>query len=351
MSSATPVPTDAVDFSIPSTNAILRIFNTMRQTWTDIVDILNEELDVDENLVEILKQEADDEHDRIHDDITDGTLNRKRKRQATDEHPMVTRQTMTKLCNMAATWTKQKNQEMVLLGMDDTVTIDHKQDKMTLCDRSLVLFTGEQNETVRKDVTDSLVLAQLNADKHLTEYKRRNKDATTMMCLKEWFGKYQETFTHMSWVDTGYEVQEARVEGDGLSVQKVLLDIVESIGNNEEQATFKKAIAALKTMNDKDERLKIFERRTFMQDVTQLLVQFVYIDKRGAATMKSTMLGLSTKQTVANVLWFEWSDSDTAVYKTEHTMMLGPKMFDSLRPTVVAKVAKINATYINDIEF
>lgn len=351
MSIATPLPNDSVDFNIPSTNAILRMYNTMKQAWTDIVDILSEELDVDENLVDILKQETEEEHDKIQDDLTDGMLGKKRKRQTVEEHPMVTRQQVNKLCNLAVSFARQKTTQLTAQGMDDTMTIDHKQDKMTLCDRSLVLFTGEVNETVRKDVTDSLVLAQLNADKRLAEFKSRNKDATTLMCLKEWFGKYQETFTHMSWVDTGYQVQEARVDGNGLSVQKVLLDIVESIGNKEEQDTFKKAIAALKGLDQGDNRLQIFEHRTTTHDITQLLVQFVYIDKRGAATMKSTMIGISTKQSMTNVLWFEWSDSDTTVYKTEHTMMLGPNMFDSLRPTVVAKVAKINATYINDIAF
>lgn len=237
-------------------------------------------------------------------------------------------------------------------GSMDTMIEADKKDKLLLCDNSIILFVGEANEVVRSDVTNSLILAQLNADRQMVAFKQRIGSAPFMIdCLREWFRVFQETFQHMNWVDTGYQVEQAAIEGNALTIEKILLDIIESIGNEEEKSKFKKALSVLKSLPSDDDRMTLFSRRSAERDMSQFLVHIVYIDGRGSATMKSSMIGISTKETVTNALWFEWRDGGTRVYKAEHTMMLGSHAFDRMRPVIAAKIQQINETYVNQIPF
>lgn len=225
-------------------------------------------------------------------------------------------------------------------------------DKFLLCDNSIILFVGEQNESVRSDVTNSLILAQLNADKQMLTFKQKvGASIMPASAMEEWMRVFQETFSHIGWVDTGFEVTRAQAAGNDLSMEKILLNVIDAIGNDEEKTTFKKAMAVLKTLPDEDEKISLFRRRTVEKDFTQFLVHLVYIDGRGSATMKTSMLCVSTKQSITNVLWFTWTDTGTQVFKAEHTMMLGARSFDLIRPTIVKKVLQINETYVNSIPF
>lgn len=237
------------------------------------------------------------------------------------------------------------------LVVDHDATVDpSKPDNVLLCDKSIILFVGAENESVRSDVSDCLLISQVAADKHLSDYKLRvGNGATYLECLKEWFTKFTLTFKACGWVDTGFSVDEATVKGSDASVDKVLIDIIDSVANEEEKSKCLKAIEALRKLPTEDNRLQLFNQRTIGRDGGQFLIHMIYVDKRGAATMKTTMIGLSTTLTVTNVLWFNWRDGNTKLYKTEHQMMLGPHMYDTMRGVVSARIKAINENYINSI--
>lgn len=223
-------------------------------------------------------------------------------------------------------------------------------DNVVLCESSAILFVGEPNAAVQQDVINSMILAHLNAEHKLIDYRTKAdlpQDAASSM--KYWFQQFQSTFKHMSWVDSGFEVAEAKTSGNDLSVDKVVLDIIDSIGNEEEKNKFKKAMEVMKAMPKSDNRLALFRQKAQQRDMCQFLIHLVFIDKRGSATMKSTIIALSTKLNVTDVLWFRWSDGETKIYKSEHTMILNSHAFDTMRPVIQQKIQKINETFVNKI--
>lgn len=232
------------------------------------------------------------------------------------------------------------------------VTRADKEDKLVLCDHSVVLFAGEPNEKVRQDVQNSLILAQLNADRKLADFKQKS-GSTVFVAegIKTWSNTFQETFRHMGWSDIGFQVTEATASGKDLSIDKLLIGVIEAVGNEEEKSKFKKAMSVLKGLPQDDDRLQLFKRRSVGKDLVQFQVHMVFIDKRGAATMKTTCIGISTKEKVTDVLWFRWNDSSTQVFNTEHTMILGAQSFENVRGVIEKRILKINETYINDIPF
>lgn len=227
-----------------------------------------------------------------------------------------------------------------------------KKDKLLFCDNSIILFVGEENEQVRKDVTNSLMLAQLHADRCMQEFKKKTGSAPMLVpCLEEWYSKFLETFHHMNWVDIGFQTTKVQAAGRDMSVEKVILQLMESLGNQEERSKFRKAMAVLKALPSDDQKLTLFKQRSAEKDFSQFLVHMVYINAKGDATMKTGMIGVSTKETVTNILWFEWRDTNTQVYKADHTMMLGSATFDRMRPLIEDKIQNINESYVNQIPF
>lgn len=255
---------------------------------------------------------------------------------------------------LAARSLESSSDESIAVRRNDTSTVitAAKSDKLVLCDNAIILFIGQANEQVRKDVTNSLILAQINAEKKVLAFKEKMGSSTSVvLTMEEWMRVFQETFRHMNWADTGFQVASAAAEGTDLTMDKIVLSIIEAIGTDEEKSKMKKALAVLKRIPQEDDRMQLFNRRTSARDFSQFQAHVVYIDQRGSATMKTTMFAVSTKETVTNVLWFQWKDASTRVYSAEHTMMLGSSAFDMMRPIIERKIQQINETYVNQIPF
>lgn len=229
---------------------------------------------------------------------------------------------------------------------------EEEKDLLIVCGKSVLLFAGEENEQVRQDVINSMILAQLAADKAVINYKQQHGTGVTVLDeLKCFFDTFVQVYLHMNWVNTGYDVQEAKVSGNDLSVDKVLIEIVDAIGNEEEKSKLKKAIKALSLLPTEDERIKLWRKSTIEAGKGQFLVHVCTIDARGSATMKTSMIGVSTKRDITDVLFFKWRQDEASVYKAEHTMMLGGHSIDNMREVIQAKIQQVNKTFIQSIPF
>ena len=169
--------------------------------------------------------------------------------------------------------------------------------------------------------------------------------------LKCFFDRFVQVYLHMNWVNTGFEVQEAKVSGNNLSVDKVLLEIVDAIGNEQEKKKLKRAIEALKKIPAEDERIKLWRKSTVESGKGQFLVHVCTIDARGSAIMKTSRIGVSTKEDITDVLFLKWRDDQASVYKAEHTMMLGGHSMDNMREIIQNKIQSVNKTFIESIPF
>ena len=188
-------------------------------------------------------------------------------------------------------------------------------EEIVLCDKSVILFVGDPNEAVREDVTNSLIFAQVAADKFTDKWYKDCKDTPNVIdIVKYWSSKYQETFQAMKWSVTESATDETEVTGKDINVEKILVQVIESIATDQEKEVFKSAIKVLKAVPEEDNRLSLFKSRTVQRDTTQFMVHMIYIDPRGAAKMTSTLFALSTKEKITNVLWFSSNDANTKVY-------------------------------------
>lgn len=233
-----------------------------------------------------------------------------------------------------------------------SATHSKTESSLVLCDKSVVLFTGKHNDQVMTDVKNSLILAQLNADNALRrERERIGREMTTVEKAKLWSTKYSETFVHMNWVTANSQIDEVQIKGKDLSMKRVILEVIESIGDDQDKTILKKALSVLEVVPGDSEAIKLWNRRTNSRDLTTFSVDVVHIDDNGDAVMKTAIFTISTKQDIQNVLWFRWTDEETKIWKNKQTFMLGVKSFDSIRATVTGKIQKMNETYISDIDF
>lgn len=222
---------------------------------------------------------------------------------------------------------------------------------LTICDKSILLFTGKEDDQVRSDVKNSLLLAQLASDSYLRKHIQKDPSSNnTFDNLKIWDSRFKEVFMNCGFAPTASTVDQIQSHGSDASIDKVLLEVVENIGNEEQTKKFKSAIKVLHSLPQDDKRMQLFNNRTTIRDLVQLIVAFCYIDPTGSASLNTALIGISTKDNVGNILWFKWSDMDTKVYKSQYTLYLGHGQHDNIRPAVVRKLKSLNETFVEDIE-
>lgn len=225
-----------------------------------------------------------------------------------------------------------------------------KTESLVLVDKAVLMFDGEPNEQVRKDVVNCLLLAQLNADKKRQIQEENNQsNMTPLQLMRYWMTVFLETMRHLNWVTTNANVDELHCSGTDFTAERILLDMINTIGNEQDKLSFRNAMTVLKAIPQDDNRLKLFSKRSIVANHTQMMVSVVHIDKRGLASMKVGVLAVGKVQNETNVLWFQWKDADVKVYKADTTVILDSNAFTSMRPIMEQKIQKINESYVNMI--
>lgn len=237
------------------------------------------------------------------------------------------------------------------VALKDNATNVKGNEHIVICDKSILLFDGIPNEEVRNDVTNTVLLAQLNADKKLRKECEggKLKDAESVERIKYWTKEYIETLRHTFWMSTDAVVDEFQATTQDCSIDKILIEIIESFATGEQKDKVKAAFSILKSLPEDDGKFSVFKKSTVQRDITQVAINMITIDSRGMAQMKTVMLGISTKQKVTNVLWFGWKDQNTKIYKVEQTLNFVHNMYGSLKATLENKLKELNSTYVEYI--
>lgn len=223
--------------------------------------------------------------------------------------------------------------------------------KLVLCDKSVILFTGYNIPQTRLDILNSLVLAQLAADKAVQKKEIEiARQLTGQEKIEEWSLMYKTALNNFRWTTLTHDTDKIHLKGNDFNMEKILMDTIGEMCQDGDKDRLRQALTVLKTLPAEDDKIRLFKRRTMTRDMTSVSVNMVHIDSLGNAVMKMSTFYIGTTQDVTNVLWFNWSDEKTQVWKSKQTMMFSPQLYDKLRPMVDKKILQLNETFINSID-
>jgi hypothetical protein len=203
---------------------------------------------------------------------------------------------------------------------------------------SIVTFAGAVTDQQRQDVLNSMLLAQLAADR---KYDRES-------ALENWFKFYATVFEHLGWAlsDTKFNTFDAH--GKTLDVDKAVLEVIAAIATSNELAAITAAISAAKGLADKDGRITLFDHFVSRAKTGAFQVG-IAAQNEGSITLKLGAFRYQSMENVTKVLWFKFSTADTEISYTRQGVTLNTEVFALVRDTIRQKLGDDAKAFIAGI--
>jgi len=163
----------------------------------------------------------------------------------------------------------------------------------------------------KSDVLNTTLLAQLGATK---KYDREKQ-------TKEWYDSYRTVLENVGWVVGAFDFKDFGIEGDKFTADEVVLKVLAAIATGNDLATIAETWEALKALNDDARQIVFFNRSSHGNDSGSLQISAV-ADSDDVAVMKLGAFTFSTRDTVTNLLWFQFATARTDFYQGSQTMDL-----------------------------
>lgn len=217
-----------------------------------------------------------------------------------------------------------------------TVTTDKPSAKVDA--GSVVSFVAGVSEQAQSDVLNSTLLAQLNSD---YMYDREKK-------TEDWYKNYVYVLGKVGWVIQGFEFQKYNSSSQGLTMDKVVIQIVEAMMTGNELAVATSAIKALNGLADDDGRIKLFGHSTSSDSGGSFQIASA-TEQNGAVAMKLGAFYMSYKTNQTDVLWWHYKSANVDIYKSGQGVTLDHDVYDQVRQSIITKLGDKAKTFVDDL--
>jgi hypothetical protein len=192
---------------------------------------------------------------------------------------------------------------------------------------SVIAFVAGVSAQSQSDVLNSTLLAQLNSDK-LFDREARTAD---------WYRNYTSVLGKVGWVIQDFGFAKFQSSSQGLTMDKVVLEMVKSLmsGNGLEVAGA--AIKALDALADKDGRIALFKRSSQKSSGGSFQIGTAS-ERNGALAMQLVASYMNFKTSETGVLWFSYKSSSVDIYKSGQTVTLNKDVYGQVRQSIISKL-------------
>ncbi|SEJ88915.1 hypothetical protein SAMN05428950_104173 [Sphingomonas sp. OV641] len=208
----------------------------------------------------------------------------------------------------------------------------------------LTEFTAAVPADLRRRVADTMLLAQLAADKAM----KTRPDAEPFA----WYDKYSEVLQTVGWRLADMEQVERRLDEQGGDVHRAIIPVVTAaLAPGAAAASI--VLAVLKGLGDMDEDapwITVFDRSSAHARGAKFQVGHVDVDDAGNPQMTLVCFSIDAKRTITQVLFFKFKDQETKVRQAvrklsstpAHLALAGDEIAERVRPFIVDFVRSID---------
>ena len=222
---------------------------------------------------------------------------------------------------------------------DNVPTADPRQPSGFIDNGSLVSFLAGVDRQSQADVLNSMLLAQLAAN------KKFDREADTV----GWYGFYHDVLENLGWVVQQFAFSKYDVAGSTVTVDKVVLEVLAAIATENGAAVAKSAIDALNALSTGDHRFTLFEQSSHSAQDGNFQVANCSAEG-GVLKMSLGAFYFSSTRVDTQVFFFSWSTSDTTIYRSGQSIILDRDVYAQVRQTVVAKLGDHAKTFVDDLD-
>lgn len=238
--------------------------------------------------------------------------------------------------NSKASYTKQRN----TLGVEapELPKLDGKEQAF-FSEKTILSFAYGVPEQSRKDIISSTLLAQLAANKKVSDDEN----------IMEWYEAFIDVLAKVGWVIEGGDVQSFKSKSNLFEAENVIIDILTSAFGANYIVVIKKTLEAIKKLASDDRRIKAFEKSTSKISKSSFQIALV-TEQNGLVSLKIGTFTLSATRDTITVLFFKSDRQETELNYISKQATLDTDIFQEIRDLVKSKVGTFLRSSIAEIQ-
>ncbi|WP_273224156.1 hypothetical protein [Pseudomonas sp.] len=218
--------------------------------------------------------------------------------------------------------------------------VDSTQDSAFVAGNSVVSFVGGLEPQLKQDVMDSVLFAQLAADKEFP-----NKDTHRV----ERYNRYNQILAYCGWTKSSESMDKVTGLKQKFTMDQVALEIIASVvGPNKALLEIVALVFGALAKNPK--ALSLFENQAKGRDAANFQILPCIATSDGEVIMIRTCMQFSSSKPVTKVLFWEWSSSDVNLYSVAINTQLNRRQYGVVRNVIMEKLGTSGKKFIENID-
>ncbi|MGL4722801.1 MAG: hypothetical protein ACRCV3_05890 [Desulfovibrionaceae bacterium] len=205
---------------------------------------------------------------------------------------------------------------------------------ITVGDSSL---SGQQKE----DIANATLLAQMAADKKIDA----NKDPIA------WYEYYTNVLAHIGFLYSDIKMLKYDTSSEGLTVEKVILEIVAAALTENGVVVLETAIKTLKELDGDSKTLTIFGSTSSSTNFNNVRVSYASLDENGSPRISLGAFTYSQNEIHETFLFFfGYNLTNLNVQAGSSSLSLNESVYSGVRDTIKKKLGKAVDDFIDNLD-
>jgi|SRR5580765_1212328 len=205
--------------------------------------------------------------------------------------------------------------------------------------KSLVSFVSEVSGQQREDVLNSVLLAQLAANKQFPEETQ----------LIDWYKSFSKALNNLGWTLEGKEFSTFKSATDIFEVENAIVDILTTAFGGTFKTIITKTLASIKGLSDNNGKITAFEKNTHSLSKGAFQLGLVKVEN-GTVSLQLGMFVLTSSNEIKKILFFKSSKDKTRLDYCSQKGTLNEDVYSSVREPIVTKLGQKVTDFISEVE-
>lgn len=216
------------------------------------------------------------------------------------------------------------------------------EDQVIAIGSQIAEFASSVAEDIREDISNSLLLAQLAAD----------KAAGTPDNAQEWYNAYIDVLKNIGWLveDASWNMQE--FDGVTAEVHKAVIPVITAAlgASGITSALIIDLLNGLAEVSKDQPWITLFDKASKRAYGGQFQISYIHTPPGGKPVMVVAFFGLEGDTTLVQVLFLKLSESSINLSQGKSSLSINEEAFRDAAPKVQKKVAGYVSDFIDNLD-
>lgn len=228
------------------------------------------------------------------------------------------------------------------IDVEEENPFDTVKDQATIVGQDVLAFMTGTEETLRKAISDSSLLAQMVADKRVPDKRD----------IYGWYDAYFEVLRNVGWAVQDQGWSEYEEKGDGFEVHEQIAEVAAVLLGPAPAALaiVMGTLNALKKMKSDSPFITLFNRSSTHAEAARFQISVVQ-PQEGKPDLLISLIsfGIKAERTITQVLFFKLSKNRAALRSNTGKVSINIESLKNLGPAINDKVRGFQRDYIKNL--